>query len=160
MSKETKLLLDALKALPANSGVNADKLDGLHSTDFMRSYNVGGTGTDVNTFLTNGSYRLGGNSVNVPASAKNYGNVLVVRGCDADTLAQVSFSYTGNLAWLRTGTISDTSPTSYKDRDWREFAFTDSNVASSQKLQDSSGVYLDRTTLNSLIKRIEALENK
>ncbi len=42
----------------------------------------------------------------------------------------------------------------------RTFAFLEDNMASSQKLQDSSGVYLDRATWNALVARVAALENK
>ncbi len=42
----------------------------------------------------------------------------------------------------------------------KTFAFTDSNVASAQKLQDSQGVYLDRATWNALVARVSALDGK
>ncbi len=42
----------------------------------------------------------------------------------------------------------------------RTFAFLDDNVASSQKLQDSQGVYVDRAIWNALVARVAALENK
>ncbi len=120
------------------SATNADKLDGLHSYDFMRSVYVGGTNANANDYITGGSYRLGASPVNIPSAGGAYGNLLVVRGTTADTLSQIYFKYTENRAWLRSGVTNTVADTYYANMTWREFAFMDSNVASASRLATTS----------------------
>ena len=74
----------------AGSGMNADMVDGLHSSDLVRRDNVGNQ--DLNTLLTAGMYRLADSNANRPNSDFDWGNVLVVEG-GADTAWQMGTGY-------------------------------------------------------------------
>lgn len=162
MSLTTKELVYALQELPSNSGLNADKLDGVHASGFMKV--VKADWTDINDFTVAGSYQIRAirtEITNRPEKGTSYPNILVIKGEGAvsDTLTQLYFNYDDGNAFIRSGNTVAGSGNYINNKSWLQLAFTSSNVASSQKLQDTQGVYLDRDKWNALVARVAALEN-
>lgn len=119
----------------SGSGLDADLLDGLDSDRFLRTFiNVS---SDLSTFLSPGVVRISSNNPGKPSDYYNFSNVLVVRGHDSDTLAQLVFSYDHNgLIAVRSGTDSDIG-----DKSWRTLACKDDNVASATKLETACTIW-------------------
>ena len=76
-----------------------EKLD----VDTMKTLNYNLQAFDFNdpTHLA-GSYRIGDgdNVINPPSKSMYYGNVLVIRGGDGDTLAMLAFPYAYNIGQI------------------------------------------------------------
>lgn len=106
--------------------LNADLLDGIHSTGFMQSNSVA-AGTDLNTLTQSGVYRINLNSVHQPDAEFNHGQVLTLHGY-GDTIAQMAFSYSnsGKVA-VRAG-----NPIGHSDDQWGAWQYlaTLSNLSS------------------------------
>ena len=117
------------------TNLNADLLDGVHASTFMRKYTAANE-VDANTLVDAGSYRLNALGSNFPVTNPNYGQLLVVRG-SSDTIAQMYFTYDATRMYVRTGNAVDNANGSWKD--WKTVAFTDSNISgnagSATKLQ-------------------------
>ena len=117
------------------TNLNADLLDGIHASTFMRKYTAANE-VNANTLVDAGSYRLDALGSNFPVTNPNYGQLLVVRG-SADTIAQMYFTYDATRMYVRTGNAVDNANGSWKD--WKTVAFTDSNISgnagSATKLQ-------------------------
>ena len=117
------------------TNLNADLLDGVHASTFMRKYTAANE-VDANTLVDAGSYRLMALGSNFPVTNPNYGQLLVVRG-SSDTIAQMYFTYDATRMYVRTGNAVDNANGSWKD--WKTVAFTDSNISgnagSATKLQ-------------------------
>ena len=84
-------------------GINADKLDGYHATDFCQTAFT--PNTDMNKVTVSGAYRVNQGNTNAP-SGTDWGQIFVVHG-GGDTIAQLMFDYQKGKCWLRTGNPSD-----------------------------------------------------
>ena len=118
----------------ADSGLDADMLDGRQADSFMYSQYFG-TG-DINTLVHSGAYRIGTVEAhtNMPSEAFNYGQVLTVRGY-GDTIAQMCFSYlSSGLIAVRSGNPADMGSNGNWGA-WNTLARITDNVASATKLQ-------------------------
>lgn len=99
--EDGQALLSLIKTADgAGSGLDADLLDGLNSTDIALA------GTDSNTTVDNiikpGLWRLGANAGLPPGT--NYGQLIVSRGGgNGDTILQIVCGYTSNVFYWRTG---------------------------------------------------------
>ncbi|MDE7154984.1 MAG: hypothetical protein K2N79_01695, partial [Muribaculaceae bacterium] len=121
--------------------VNADLLDGCHANAFMQT-NRGAT-QDFNDAITCGAYRIMTGHMNNPSG--DYGQLLVVRGNDGNTIAQLAFPYDRTTGYLRTGNPVWNPSGAW--RYWRELAFTDSNVASATNATKWNDVEMSNTNL-------------
>lgn len=146
--------------------INADTLDGKHDGELtaVKLAEKRGNGYDLNTALNDGgivsNYGAASYWVNVPVGF-SFGSAISFVSDMAHN------SIPGMLAWdITHNTANATRFLWWRAKnnlgwgDWKQLAFVDSNVASSQKLQDSQGVYVDRATWQSLVARVAALENK
>lgn len=121
-------------ALVAN--LNADLLDGLHSTAFSRADQS--PAVDLNTI--NG-FGIMCNPANANATAERHypiqeaGTLFYGTGAYGSA-NQIYSGYYSNRWFARGGGSGVNNKTS-----WREFAFTDSNVASATKLQTARSIY-------------------
>ena len=89
---------------------------------------------DMNELRTyGGMYRLSEAPTNAFANAA-YGNTLVV-GSGSDTCFQLGAPYSSSELYFRTGTWKSDGTGSIRTNSWKQVAFTDSNVASTTKLQ-------------------------
>lgn len=159
----TKELTDVLGTGALFTGLNADKLDGINSTGFMRV--VKSDVADLNQLTVAGCYQIRAvrdNIANRPDKGTSYPNVLVLKGegTTSDTLTQIYCDYDDCLMFARSGNTVVNSGNNIANRTWNQLAFVTSNVASAQKLQDSQGVFLDRATWNALVARVSALDGK
>ncbi|GKU79280.1 pyocin knob domain-containing protein [Paenibacillus sp. L3-i20] len=78
------------------TNLNVDMLDGKHGYSFMQ---VGIAPPDLNNAVTAGSHRLLESHTN-GAPNNSFGNLLVLRNLEMDTIAQVSFPYnSGNITY-------------------------------------------------------------
>jgi hypothetical protein len=121
-----------------NSNLNADLLDGLNGDNFLKTgFTING---DIDAYYPEGtqtfdSIPAGNPPIQNPnIRTLNLGNSFARR-------TQLAFPYNLNLAFLRYRIGTSWS-------NWREFAFTDSNVASATKLQTArtiAGVSFDGT---------------
>lgn len=109
----------------SGSGLDADMLDGLHSTSMFQ--NKGIRNEELNTLLEPGNYFIGDQAANRPCT---YGTLLVVG--QSDTRAQLALGYTGESGMWYRGSGGELSTTNWSN--WYQIAFTTSNVASSTKL--------------------------
>lgn len=115
------------------SNLNADLLDGLHEASFVINKYINDNSVDFNTITRCGVYRINTGLINGPIDSP-YGNIFVVNG-QGDTVAQMYFPYTATTAYLRTGNPINSSG---KWLSWRQFAFTDGNIASASKLANDA----------------------
>lgn len=155
MSFPTKELDEVLPLM----SINADTLDGKHKDEIIRYINAKPTSNvDLNNVFVRGAidirhwdYSSYAKVTNTPYDDKSSAAVAITFGTEYPL--QLCSDYLGNGLWKRVF---------YSDKwsAWKQFAFMDSNVASAQKLQDSQGVYVDRTIWNALVARVAALENK
>jgi hypothetical protein len=73
--------------------LNADMLDGVHGSNYMRAEMVTAT-ENVNNLVTSGVYRMQASGMsNLPGTGYYYGQTLVLRAPSSDTIAQVIFPY-------------------------------------------------------------------
>ena len=107
----------------STSAGNADTLDGYHASDFARSRGSDLLPTDINHF----GYGYGHNSWYTYGPAFTFGV--------GTYYARIQKYYNTNTLYL--GGYS----TELGDLGWREFAFTDSNVASATKLQTARTIW-------------------
>lgn len=101
----------------ASSASNADKLDGLDSSDFVRYLGGEFNPTDVNGL----GYGFQGYGWNVYGPAITFGI--------PEYYARIQKNYNTNELYLGGYSVAS------GENEWRTFAFTDSNVASATKLQ-------------------------
>ena len=109
------------------TNLNADLLDGLHSSSFMQNYNWGSQTINANSLTGSGAHRLSGSGSNFPVTNPNYGQMLTVFG-GGDTVTQLYFPYDSSTAWLRSGNPLHSSG-SGTWRAWRQIAFKDEIVS-------------------------------
>ena len=138
-------LLTEIKSIGgAGSGLDADLLDGLDSTAFAHSQNIGNT--DLNTITQSGMYRINDNNANTPPGV-SYGQLLVVYG-GADTITQIISDFTStNLYWRSGNPINNSSGVWYS---WQKIWHTGN---------DGSGSGLDADKLDGLDSTAFALAN-
>ena len=103
-------------------GINADKLDGYHATDFCQT--AFSPNTDMNKVTVSGAYRINQGNTNAP-SGTDWGQIFVVHG-GGDTIAQLMFDYQKGKCWLRTGNPSDVGGTGAWT-EWRSL-YTSENI--------------------------------
>ena len=114
----------------AGSGLDADLLDGLHASGFMRS--AYGGGINFNDMTVSGVYRYDTGTTNGPGD--EWGQLLVLKGA-GDTVAQMAFCFNDSgLIRVRSGNPLASSGSWGA---WRQLARTTDNVASATKLQNT-----------------------
>ena len=114
----------------AGSDLDADMLDGLHASGFMRS--AYGGGINFNDMTVSGVYRYDTGTTNGPGD--EWGQLLVLKGA-GDTVAQMAFCFNNSgLIRVRSGNPL-ASGGSWGA--WRQLARTTDNVASATKLQNT-----------------------
>ena len=119
----------------ADSAGNADTLDGYHASQVLTAdYS---TTVDLNEISAPSIYRLSTQNPNLPSSIFNYGNLLTVKYLSTDTAWQLIGSYSSDALWFRRGTWKADGTGTIRTNAWKVIAFTDSNVASATKLQNS-----------------------
>lgn len=122
-------------AMPADGG-NSATVGGRSATSFAYSERKDASGTDLNTIIQSGMYRLGGNLLNAPAGV-TYGQLIVSRG-GGDTIAQIVTDYASNNIYWRSGNPTEVGGTGAW-RAWRKI-WHDGN--------DGSGSGLDADMLD------------
>lgn len=120
-----------------NTNLNADMLDGLHYTAFPRT----DQSPTVDLDTVNG-YGIMCNSLDANATTTrhypiNQAGTLIYGTAAYNSANQIYGSYNSNRWFARGGGMSPTNKTT-----WREFAFTDSNVASASKLATARNIAL------------------
>lgn len=117
------------------TNLNADLLDGVHLSSLVRIYKQ--ATYDLNELGNNAAvYRLDSSPTNAfPYAA--YGNVLIVGNSSSDTCYQLGAAYNRDKLWFRTGSWKSDGTGTLRSKDWKEIAFTDSNVASATALETS-----------------------
>ena len=94
-------ILTAIKTVDGTgSGLDADLLDGKHSTDFALSQDASSV-SDLNTLLVSGCYRI--NTPSNKPEGVHYGNILVMHGGGSDTLTQLVTGYESTNIYWRSG---------------------------------------------------------
>lgn len=97
---------------------NMDKIDEVLShlqSDMAIGRQTLPSGTDLNTVITSGCYRLNSNNRNAPGGS-DYGQLLVIHG-GGDTIAQILVCYADGSFWTRSGNPVDVSGTG----DWQDW---------------------------------------
>ncbi|WAX16769.1 hypothetical protein PD482P1_00002 [Parabacteroides phage PD482P1] len=125
-----------------NSGLDADMLDGLHNTAFARADQ--NPAVDLNTVNGRGIMT---NTANANATTERHypiaqAGVLFYGTAAYGSANQIYGSFSSNR-WFARGGGGNESATgnSANKTNWREFAFTDSNVASATKLQTARTIW-------------------
>lgn len=114
------------------SGLNADMLDGLHGTDFLRSLNPN-IGIDANDISIYGAIKCGVIGYNLNFPDNESGTLLNFEGF-YDRCNQLYFTYgIGKMYYRNSGYKSGWGA-------WHEIAYTTSNVASASKLLNSHNI--------------------
>ena len=114
----------------SGSGLDADTVDGTHSWNLFITNAGGLSSSQLDTFVNrqSGTYNV---------SYSGYSRTLTVfRGTGSSSAIELLSYYTGQL-WCR-WTIDSNR---YNEAGFREFAFTDSNVASATKLQTARSLW-------------------
>ena len=119
----------------AATATNADKLDGYHAEQVLTS-DMSST-VDLNEISVPSIYRLSNQNPNLPSSIFNYGNLLTVKYVNSDTAWQLLGAYNSDNLWFRRGSWKADGTGTLRTNAWKAIAFTDSNVASATKLQNS-----------------------
>lgn len=126
----------------AGSGLDADMLDGLHNTAFARADQ--NPAVDLNTVNGRGIMT---NTANANATTERHypiaqAGVLFYGTAAYGSANQIYGSFSSNR-WFARGGGGNESATgnSANKTNWREFAFTDSNVASATKLQTARTIW-------------------
>lgn len=118
----------------SGSGLDADLLDGLQATAFLRNFHVGNV--DFNTLTTSGVYRLS-NTISDGASngpsGGEWSQMLVMHG-GGNTIAQLVVGYSSHQVYIRSGNPSNVGG-SGSWSSWYTLARTVDNVYSATKLQ-------------------------
>ena len=118
----------------SGSGLDADLLDGLQATAFLRNFNVGNV--DFNTLTTSGVYRLfytTSNGASNGPSGGDWSQMLVMHG-GGDTIAQLVVGYSTHQVYIRSGNPSNVGGGGSWSS-WYTLARTVDNVYSATKLQ-------------------------
>lgn len=117
------------------SATNADLLDGIHASGFLRDYGKVGGSASIDTYYPNGFVTFDPVPTgNVPP--RNSANLSILSiGSSINRTKQLAFPYDVDAIYYRR--ISD-GPTYVA---WRTIAFTDSNVASATKLQTARTIW-------------------
>lgn len=92
-------LVDKPKSLPANGG-NADTVDGLHSTNINRYYDLGSTQTNINNVLVSGIYKCI-NFTNYPSDCADGQGILEVKNYDHGNSDIVGGTVGTDAIWLK-----------------------------------------------------------
>lgn len=126
----------------SDSGLDADMLDGLHNTAFARADQ--NPAVDLNTVNGRGIMT---NTANANATTERHypiaqAGVLFYGTAAYGSANQIYGSFSSNR-WFARGGGGNESATgnSANKTNWREFAFTDSNVASATKLQTARTIW-------------------
>lgn len=124
------------------TNLNADMLDGLHNTAFARADQ--NPAVDLNTVNGRGIMT---NTVNVNATTERHypiaqAGVLFYGTAAYGSANQIYGSFSSNRWFARGGGGNESAMgNSANKTNWREFAFTDSNVASATKLQTARTIW-------------------
>jgi hypothetical protein len=92
---------DSLGALAALDTVSASFIAPKSITPIKMAENILADGTDLNTVIDSGSYRLQANGVNWPSPLANYGQLIVSK--NSDTFFQMLSYFHNNEVYTRTG---------------------------------------------------------
>lgn len=111
----------------SGSGLDADLLDGLHSTQFMKNSSTLYS-NDLNDITETGRYRIVTGAANAPLGVNVHGSILLHLQFDSNSARQLFYNYHPNA------TIHTRTKYNAVWNGWKEIAFTDSNVASADKL--------------------------
>ena len=110
---------DCFYIISADGG-DADSLGGKKATAFIeKSINLS-SGTDLNTILESGFYRLNTTHPNAPGSSYSYGQMIVSRG--SDTISQIVLPYSSTIIYIRSGTTTEASPSNFTQSPWKEIS--------------------------------------
>lgn len=113
----------------SGSGLDADMLDGVHLSGLFR---VADFNEDANALSVSGAYKTVASIINTPLNAN--GNQLIHLNWDSNAANQLFLRYNTDAMYFRrkTGGVW---------HDWKQFAFTDSNVASATKLANTRTIW-------------------
>lgn len=118
----------------SGSGLDADLLDGVQSGAFHQEFRGAIQSADINTYTT----RDGGNYV---VNFSGYSGMLVHFPCNYMGSVSALDLYVPHYDLKYYGLKARLSVDTSRYTDWREFAFTDSNVASATKLQTARTIW-------------------
>ncbi len=90
------------------ANLNAGLLEGYSASKFMRNGDT--AASNLNTVTRSGTFRIGSGHSNIPSTAYNYGQMLVLHS-NGDTIAQMLFPYNSRRIAVRTGNPSDVGGT-------------------------------------------------
>jgi len=122
-------ILDMIKTVDGSgSNLNADLLDGIDSTGFMKVNSI----SNFNTEITPGSYLANKGAIGAPSSTEIY--TLIVIG-ESQYKSQIASSIESDKIFFRNYNTSWSS--------WKEFANKDGNVLSAAKLTTARTITLD-----------------
>ena len=127
---------------------NSSKLGGYEAKHYMRGRYVGNSNPNLNTQLETGIYRY--NKVagwNAPEGSTDYGNLMVIRGGDQDTLTQIYFNHDDDRVFLRSGSTSNAFATYIANQSWKEIAFKSAIPTLVSQLQNDAGYIKNLTSL-------------
>lgn len=122
----------------AATATNADTLDGYHASQVLTATH---SSDDLNEISVPKILRLSDVNPNLPSSIFRYGNLLTVKYPTTDTAWQLIGAYNSDALWFRRGTWYADGTGTLRTNAWKVIAFTDSNVASATKLQNSRTIW-------------------
>ena len=123
----------------AATATNADTLGGYSASAVLTANNS--NIVDLNEISVPSIYRLSAGNPNLPSSIFNYSNLLTVKYPSSDTAWQLIGAYSSDALWFRRGSWKEDGTGTLRTNAWKEIAFTDSNVASASKLQNSRTIW-------------------
>ena len=138
---------------PANGG-NADTVDGWHAVDLVKTIITLSNGTDLNTVVTSGFYRMSGSVVHGPSGA-DWSQLIVSRG--SDTIAQIVISYGNEGMAYRNGNPSDVGGSGSWSA-WKR-VIDSNNISSNFATVATSGSYSDLSDKPSIPTNVSELTN-
>ena len=126
---------------------DSSKLGGYEAKHYMRGRYVGNSNPNLNAQLETGIYRY--NNVagwNAPEGSTDYGNLMVIRGGDQDTLTQIYFNHDDDRVFLRSGSTSNAFATYIANQSWKEIAFKSAIPTLVSQLQNDAGYIKNLTS--------------
>lgn len=142
----TNAELNALDGISGNVQEKLTELAGnIGSSTILKAYNVQNWQSDFDfndASISPGMYRLVSAShlLNSPGSDISYGNVLVIKYPNMDTLTMLAFSYSAKKIYIRSGTT-----TSFPNNEWNTILLTSDIKNKKVRLEsitfDARGIY-------------------
>ena len=123
----------------AATATNANTLGGYSASAVLTANNS--NNVDLNEISVPSIYRLSTGHPHLPSSIFNYSNLLTVKYPTSDTAWQLIGAYSSDALWFRRGTWYENGTGTLRTNAWKAIAFTDSNVASASKLQNSRTIW-------------------